>query len=66
LGCNKAFEEASGIPGSVAWKNDFEIYGEDTAKLSWLRDSIVLKERREVRSEEPLYTRMATASSRKR
>ncbi len=53
LGCNKAFEEASGIPrGQLLGKNDFEIYGEDTAKLFVAKDSIVLKERREVRSEE--------------
>ena len=53
LGCNRAFEQASGILKSdMIGKNDVALFGQETAELFQRFDSICLCEQREVRSDE--------------
>ncbi len=53
LGCNRAFEEASGISASrLIGHTDAELFSTETAKLFQDADGAVIKERKERRTEE--------------
>ncbi|MDP3446847.1 MAG: PAS domain S-box protein, partial [Eubacteriales bacterium] len=53
LGCNRAFEQASGISKErLIGRNDFELYDQDTAELYVGKDAEALGQRQECRSEE--------------
>lgn len=53
LGCNKAFELASGLSkADLVGRNDFEIYDEKTARLFIDADQLVLNDVEQLRSEE--------------
>ena len=55
LGCNRAFEMASGITKSrLIGKNDYELYDRDTAELFVNKDEQVLRQRKENRTEETI------------
>ncbi len=55
LGCNHAFELASGISRTrLIGKTDFEVYDHDTAELFVSKDDQVLKNRQENRTEETI------------
>lgn len=55
LGCNQAFEQASGISREhLIGKTDYEVYDRETAELFVARDEIVLKLQKENRTEEAI------------
>ncbi len=55
LGCNRAFEHASGIPKArLIGKSDFEIYDRETAELFVSKDGVVLSGMQENRTEETI------------
>jgi diguanylate cyclase (GGDEF)-like protein/PAS domain S-box-containing protein len=55
LGCNRAFEEASGISASrLIGHTDLELYDAETAKLFRDADDVVVRERKERRTEETI------------
>lgn len=55
LGCNLAFEQASGITRErLIGKTDYELYDQDTADLFISKDELVLNQHRESRTEETI------------
>jgi len=55
LGCNHAFEQASGITRErLIGKTDYELYDQDTANLFVSKDEVILKQHKEGRTEETI------------
>jgi len=55
LGCNHAFEQASGISRErLIGRTDYELYDQDTASLFVSKDELVLKQHKECRTEETI------------
>jgi len=55
LGCNHAFEQASGITRErLIGKTDYELYDQDTASLFVSKDEVVLVQHKECRTEETI------------
>ena len=55
LGCNHAFEQASGITTArLLGKNDYELYDRETAELFVSKDELVLRQQQESKTEETI------------